>query len=83
MSKVFRNTVSVPYGCARIKSGKYKFHPNVKRWCRDNLKGQWRVHRTDDPSNSNANFAIDRPVTAAASFEKKRDAALFKLFWSV
>jgi len=74
-------TVSVPYGVAEIRRRKYTFHPDVIDWCKTNLKGKWRVHRSDDPTNSRARFSIDRPVTAAASFSDMADATLFKMFW--
>lgn len=74
-------TVSVPFGVAEIRKRKYTFSPEAIEWCKKNLKGKWRVHRSDDPTNSRARFSIDRPVTAGASFSEQTDAVLFKMFW--
>lgn len=75
-------TVRVPYGVSEIRKRKYTFHPSVVEWCKDNLNGKWIVHRKDDPDqNRMARFAVDRPVSAAASFADPNDAVLFTMFW--
>jgi hypothetical protein len=74
-------TISVPYGVAEIRDGRYRFRKDVLSWVAKNLKGKWRVHRKGDPNDCTARFSINRPVTAEASFAKDTDAVLFKMFW--
>jgi hypothetical protein len=82
MDMILPHTLFVPYGIAEIRRRKYTFHPTVIDWCKANMRGKWFVHRKNDPSQCrDANFKIDRPVTAAASFENQQDAALFKIVW--
>jgi len=49
----------------------------LQEWCRENIKGHWGVEKTYIMHHS---WGKDAATSTVFCFEKKEDAALFKLF---
>lgn len=49
-----------------------KFRPDIQKWCEDTCKGFWFI--THAPSRM-------EKIYYRATFARKEDAVLFKLFW--